>query len=46
MHVSKLCNTKLKGVTIKDEMRFCKGDYRSLEYESGNQRGGHYYCSG
>ena len=46
MHVSKLCNTKLKGVTIKDEMRFCKGDYPSLEYESGNQRGGHYYCSG
>jgi len=36
----------MEGVPIKDEMRFCKGDGPSLEFESGNQRGGHYYCSG
>ena len=26
-------------------MKFCKGDGASLESESGNQMGGHYYCS-
>ena len=36
----------MQGVPIKDEMKFCKGDGLSLEFESGNQRGGHYYCSG
>ena len=47
MQVSKLCNTKLKWVVflLKVEMKFCKGDGPSLESESGNQMGEHYYCS-
>ena len=30
---------------LKVEMKFCKGDGPSLESESGNQMGEHYYCS-
>ena len=31
---------------LKVEMKCCKGDGPSLESESGNQMGEHYYCSG
>ncbi|KAK3696832.1 hypothetical protein QZH41_002382 [Actinostola sp. cb2023] len=34
------------GIPISDKMRFCKGDGPAVELESGQQRGGHYYCSG
>lgn len=34
------------GVEIKDIMRFFHGDSPSREFESGQQKGGHYYCSG
>lgn len=34
------------GVEIKDIMRFFHGDSPSWEFESGQQKGGHYYCSG
>ena len=34
------------GVEIKDKMRFFHGDSPSREFESGQQKGGHYYCSG
>ncbi|KAK3698437.1 hypothetical protein QZH41_010014, partial [Actinostola sp. cb2023] len=34
------------GIPIEDKMRFCKGDGPAMELEAGQQRGGHYYCSG
>jgi len=34
------------GVEIKDIMRFFYGDSPSREFESRQQKGGHYYCSG
>ena len=34
------------GVSVCDKMRFCKGDGPAIELECGQQRGGHFYCSG
>ena len=34
------------GVEIKDKMRFFHADSPPQEFESGQQKGGHYYCSG
>ena len=34
------------GIPTKDVMRFCKGDGPSLEFECGNQQGGHSHCPG
>ncbi|KAL9978154.1 hypothetical protein ACROYT_G015641 [Oculina patagonica] len=34
------------GLEIKDTMRFFHGDSPSREFESGQQKGGRYYCSG
>ena len=33
-------------VEIKDKMRFFHGDSPAQNFESGQQKGGHYYCSG
>ena len=34
------------GIEISDEMRFMNGDNPSIQFESGNQHGGHKGCSG
>ena len=34
------------GVQVKDVMRFFHGDSPAQEFESGQQKGGYYYCSG
>ena len=44
-HLQRNLKTK-DGVEIKDTMRFFHGDSPSREFESGQQKGGHYYCSG
>ena len=35
-----------EGIEISDEMRFMNGDNPSIQFESGNQHGGHKGCSG
>ena len=34
------------GIELSDEMRFMNGDNPSIQFESGNQHGGHKGCSG
>ena len=34
------------GALIHDKMRFCKGDGPAVEFECGQQRGGHFSCAG
>ena len=35
-----------EGIDVSDEMRFMNGDNPSIQFESGNQHGGHKGCSG
>ena len=35
---------KIDGITIYDVMRFFRGDGPASALESGNQKGGHYFC--
>ena len=44
-HLQKNLKTT-NGNEIKDIMRFFHGDSPSRSFESGQQKGGHYYCSG
>ena len=44
-HLQKNLETK-NGTEMKDIMRFFHGDSPSRAFESGQQKGGHYYCSG
>ena len=37
---------KVDGLEIKDTMRLMNGDKPAVEFESGNQKGGHYACPG
>ena len=38
--------TDHRGNKYTDIMRFFKGDGPSLQFEAGQQKGGHYYCAG
>ena len=37
-------NLYFNGIEITDRMRFFKGDGPAVEYESGQQKGGYFYC--
>ena len=36
--------TEINGQTVKDTLRFFQGDHPEIQFESGNQQGGHFPC--
>ena len=47
-HLQKIPPIEKEGCTVEinDKMRFFHGDLPAQNFESGRQKGGHYYCSG